>query len=658
MLARFHGPGMFGLLLLCIIGGLGWLQNRSQPSTYIVKPEDVVIFPGVIGPIEATTMSPPVPTPLDGYAVGGHGRLAVLLTEEKSNWLGLAHGLKTIGVPFVVTRDYREALRHPVILVYPSLTGRSFPPDALRAIGAVPRQGGTLIASQVLGGGLEEVFGFKDIVPASDASEVRWDRTNPLLAAMTDPAEWITRLRSTSVDKDTTGGYGYTEARGALGRYPDGLAAVTVKSYGRGAAYALGIDLGTLLLKGYNNRADEITTSFNNRFDPTLDVRLRLLKSIYETGNPDAVTLGTVPFDKSLSVILTHDVDFTDSMANAVAYAEYEHNQGIAGTYFIQTKYIRDYNDDVFFDDAGVRHLRRLVELGMELGSHTVAHSKVFNMFPMGTGEERYPTYQPFVKDRRTAFGGTILGELRVSKFLVEHFSGQAPMVSFRPGELSYPFGLPQALAMTGFRYSSTSTANNSLTHFPYQLMYDRLNESEVPVFEFPITLEDEERPPLGQRLPEAVRLAGQIARYGGSMVVLIHPNILGHKLEFERGFVEAVKDFSWFGSLKQFGDWWAARNEVQIDVERRERRAAIRLNAPRPLAGLVLDVPAGWTLLADGAGPNRPVQRNRRILLPKLSGNSILNFRVGPATAGDRRALQDVKEPRSPIMRPAGTAS
>jgi hypothetical protein len=60
------------------------------------------------------------------------------------------------------------------------------------------------------------------------------------------------------------------------------------------------------------------------------------------------VTIGTVPFGRSLSVMLTHDVDFTQSMANAVSYAEYEKSQGVVGTYFIQTKYIRDYNDDIF----------------------------------------------------------------------------------------------------------------------------------------------------------------------------------------------------------------------------------------------------------------------------------------------------------------------
>jgi hypothetical protein len=305
-----------------------------------------------------------------------------------------------------------------------------------------------------------------------------------------------------------------------------------------------------------------------------LDAWLRLLKSIYRAAEERAVTVGTVPFGKSLSVMLTHDVDFTESMRNAVDYAEYERSQGLTGTYFIQVKYIRDYNDDIFFNDEGVRHLRRLVELGMELGSHTIAHSRVFSRFPMGTGREAYPSYAPSVKDGLTALNASILGELRVSKFLIDHFSGQT-VVSFRPGELSNPIGLPEALVATGFRYSSTATANNSLTHLPYQLNYDRLTDSEVDIFEFPVTIEDEELPKLGDRLPEALEVARRISRYGGSMVVLIHPNILDHKLAFEKGFVEGVRPYAWFGSMEDSvdGGWRATESKSVSSVKGRPCR-------------------------------------------------------------------------------------
>jgi hypothetical protein len=262
----------------------------------------------------------------------------------------------------------------------------------------------------------------------------------------------------------------------------------------------------------------------------------------------------------------------------------------------------------------------------MEIGSHTVAHSKVFNKFPMGTGSERYPSYIPFVKDRQTAFNGTILGELRVSKFLLEEFSKQT-LVSFRPGELSNPFSLPQALESTGYRYSSTATANNSLTHLPYQLNYDRSGQAETNMFEFPVTVEDEELPKLGERVPEALELAHQISRYGGSFVVLIHPNVVDHKLEFEKRFVEGVKSFAWFGSVSQFGQWWSARNEVAADVSREGDTNLLTLQVPNPMAGLTVQVPKGWTLGQRTASMTSAEQVRQTVILREAYGTIILRF-------------------------------
>ena len=339
------------------------------------------------------------------------------------------------------------------------------------------------------------------------------------------------------------------------------------------------------------------------------------------------MTVGTVPFGKSLSVMLTHDVDFTRSIKNAVDYAEYEKSQGLVGTYFIQVKYIRDYNDDIFFNDEGVGYLARLAELGMELGSHTIAHSKVFDQFPMGTGREAYPSYAPYVKSRMKAQNASVLGELRVSKFLIDHFSGQE-IVSFRPGELSNPYGLPQALLATGFRYSSTATANNSLTHLPYQLTYNRLTESEVDIFEFPVTIEDEELPKMGDRLPQALEVARKISRYGGSVVVLIHPNILDHKLAFEKGFVEGVRPYAWFGSVREFGRWWAARNQVEVDVTRGPTSMQVTMTVPQPVAGLTIEVPEGWTVERAGSLPKGVTQQGRVVTLPELQGAHTFEFR------------------------------
>jgi len=586
----------------------------------MVTDKDFFHFAGVSGPHHETVVSPPVPTPWTKYGDGSTSRLAILLTDPESSWLGLAHGLKSIGVPFRITRDTDEALRHRVVLVYPMISGKVLSPEALVKLAEFPRSGGTLIGVQVLGGGLNEVFGFREAVASRNRYDVHLIGSDPLLAEFTEPQERHWRLGIREKGIGVMGTYGYTESIAPLARFEDGTAAITQKLYGQGRAYAIGLDLGFLLLKGYNNRGDELVRTFNNQFDSTLDVWLRLLRSIYRAAQPGAVTLGTVPFGKSLSVILTHDVDFTKSIKNAVDYAEYERSQGIMGTYFIQVKYIRDYNDDVFFNDEGVRYLKRLAELGMELGSHTIAHSKVFDQFPLGTGREVYPTYRPFVQDRFTASNGTILGELRVSKFLIDHFSGQS-IVSFRPGELSNPYSLPQALNATGFLFSSTATANNSLTHLPYQLNYDRLTSTEVDVFEFPVTIEDEELPKLGDRLSQALEVARHISRYGGLCVILIHPNILDHKLAFEKRIVESLRPYGWFGSIGEFGRWWAARNQVGLEVVPADGRLRVELIIPQRLAGLTLEIPAGWRL-----DPGWPLltgieQRGSLVTLPTVQG-------------------------------------
>ena len=622
-LVRLTGVATFFLAI--IIGS--WMLFGSRSVQHIDIPDQAFHrFPGVAGPDHATVVPPRVPTAWTTYGEGSKSRLVILLTDPDSSWLGLAHGLKSIGVPFRITRDVREALTHQVVLVYPMISGKVLSSAELQALAEFPQDGGTLIGMQVLGGGLNETFGFREAVVSRQRYDLHLAESDPLLAELTELRERHLRVGIRDKGIEVIGTYGYTESVAPLARFNDGTAAITQKIYGKGRAYAIGLDLGFLLLKGYNNRGEELVQTFDNQFDPTLDVWLRLLKSMYRAGQTGAVTLGTVPFGKSLSVMLTHDVDFTQSIKNAVDYAEYEKSQGLVGTYFIQVKYIRDYNDDIFFNEEGVGYLARLTELGMELGSHTIAHSKVFNQFPMGTGHEAYPAYAPFVKNRTTAVNASILGELRVSKFLIDHFSGQS-IVSFRPGELSNPFSLPQALLATGYRYSSTATANNSLTHLPYQLNYDRLTDSEVELFEFPVTIEDEELPKMGDRLPEALEVARQISRYGGSMVVLIHPNILDHKLAFEKGFVEGVRPYAWFGSVQGFGRWWAARNQVKLDVAQDAKRLTVTIASFELVNGLTLEIPSGWRLSSTGSSLQGIQQRSTSVILPEWQGTKKLVF-------------------------------
>ncbi len=596
-----------------------------------LRGDQIHLFEGLTGPAQRSVVAEEIVTPWAQFDQGGPSRLAILLTDPESSWLGLAHGLKAIGVPFRITRDYREAIKHKTVLVYPNISGGAFEAEALQALAQFARERGTLIASHVVGGGMNELFGFDQAVAAKHTS-VRFDTTLALASTFTDPKETIIPIGNPAQPQTLVGTYSYTRPQNPpLATFEDGSAAITQKHFSNGHAYALGMDLGFLLLKGHNNREEGISRSYANDFEPTLDVLLRLIKNIYLEANPNAVTLSTVPYGKSLSVVISHDIDYSRSLKNAISFAEFERQQGISATHFIQTKYIRDWNDEIFFDDEGIVHLAALQALGAEIASHSVSHSRVASKFAIGSGTEQYPSYQPFVKAKTNTVNATVLGELRVSKFLLDKFTPGGDVVSFRPGHLQNPFTLPQALQATGYRYSSSVTANTSLTHLPFRLNYNRGAKSETAMFEFPVTVEDELIPDGALWLSTSIDLAKKISRYGGSFVVLIHPNVIDEKLSFQRNLITAIKPYSWFGSLREFGDWWSARDKIEWDMAEKTSSAdsaqTVVLNIPVRIDGLAITLPNDARLLSVEPATIKTTQSGRSLIIERAEGTVTLRL-------------------------------
>lgn len=596
---------------------------------YWVRPGDKFEFNGVSGPNSVSAIATAQPTQWQVYKKGTSSRLAIFLTDKNSAWLGLAHGLKTIGVPFLITTNINEALKHNVVLAYPAISGKVLTGSQLKQIAGYVQTGGNLIATNVLGGGLQEIFGFKSVKSSLEHYSIELQNNHLVTLDLDDPDLRIIRLSTEQLDDSAFGTHSYTTPKHApLALYNDGTAAIVYNKFKDSKAYAIGFDIGFYLLKAYNRRMGKVATTYVNGFESSVDNLLQLLKAIYLHHESQAVTLGTVPYNQSLSVILTHDIDYNRSLKNAVVYARHERDEDTSATHFIQTKYIRDWNDEIFFKKENIVHINALEALDVELASHSVSHSRGFSHFISGDGNERYPDYSPFVKNKYTTYNGSILGELRVSKFLIEHFAPNTKVVSFRPGYLSNPLALPQTLEATGYHYSSSVTANVSLSHLPFRLNYNRDIDSEVDVFEFPITVEDELLPKLGDRLDDAIKLAHKIRRYGGIFVVLIHPDILDHKLDFQIGFVKAIKPYAWFGSLRQFGDWWSARDQISIDVEVKAKENWVMLDIPETINGLVINIPESWQLLKTIPESVQSTQKGGSVILDSAQGKVELIFK------------------------------
>jgi peptidoglycan/xylan/chitin deacetylase (PgdA/CDA1 family) len=572
------------------------------------------VLPGP-GPANATHIRHSAAAEWTSFSTGGASRLAVLLTDSTAPWLPLAHGLRTIGVPFIITRDYHSALTHRVVLVYPIISGRTLSADALRALSAFK---GTLIATSVLGGGMAETFGFADAVPSRTRTAITFSADAIKRFGFNDPRE--STLRAPPA-------YGYTKpVEPPLATFDDGTAAMTV----HGHAYALSVDLGALLEIGYGGHDETLARAYDNQFEPTIDVWLRVIRQLYVEGEPNAVTLGTVPDGKPLAVMITHDVDYLRSVDNSRAYADFEHASGIPATYFVQTKYVRDYNDDVFFNDAASPKLRQLAMAGLELASHSVAHSRQFATLPVGTGDERFPGYRPFVQNATATTGATVLGELRISKYLLESIAPDT-VTAFRPGYLAEPRVLPEALAAVGYRFSSSTTANASLTHLPFALTDDRAGEAESGIFEFPVSIEDEALPRMDARVNDALDVARRVSRYGGEMVVLIHPNVTDYKLKFEQGFVGALRSTAWFGTVSGFGRWWAARDAVSCDVTAEGPTMTLHLNAQQAIDGLPITVPSTWTYVTADPGVHVRPAPAHTVIVQAPAGAARIVFRSEP---------------------------
>lgn len=595
----------------------------------LIMNNDRRAFPDLKGP-EAPTSMPVTPgaTSIDAYDYSGTHSMALFLRDVESSWLGLALGFKSMGQPFSITRSLDEALKHRVIMVYPSLTGANTDSVLLRRLTEHVKSGGTLIATNVVGGGMRTLFGYRNSAEHSSRQQLQIQPFGIGKNLGDGQSAFIVQLGDPQLPKSGLPGCHYTgSTQPPLALFQDGSAAITHKSFrtprGTGHAYAIGLDIGHFIQRAFNGRFPNLSATYVNAYQPQVDNLLRLLAMIYQQGEPHAVLLSPTPHGREFTALITHDIDYTHSLENVSAYVDLAQQFDITSTFFIQTKYITDYNDAAFFDASQTNILTFLRDAGMEVASHTVSHTNELQRIPVGTGDEQYPDYRPFVQDFSTVRNATVMGELRVSKFLLESMI-DTEVVSFRPGHLSLPAELPQLLEAVGYQYSSSITANEALTHLPYRLMHDRHYDTQVGVYEFPVTIEDEVGK-LGDRLDQAVSLSNKIAQYHGLVTIMIHTDILSHKLEFLRQYLETFQDRAWFDTVRGFGDWWLARESIVTDViQEAGGRYRLILEVNGSIDGLTLSIPPNWKYVS---GLNGTLQEDSHVVLGEFQNRAELIF-------------------------------
>jgi len=560
-------------------------------------------------------------------------QVAVLWTrtgDGQGNPLAVIHALKEMGIPFFVTHDVGQALSHRLVIVYPGADSQTFTEAQAQQLTAFVQQGGNLFAQNILWGGLKPLFGFQDFVPSRKRYLLAFAASaDPVLKYLNRPEERETRLGSEQYSEIIwSNGYVADSGAGVLARFEDGSAALLTNTVGKGKTYLLGLSLTDVVLRSQNNRDYEAERHYVNAFEPGADVWLLILRAWYEAYAKDWVRVATIPNGKRSVLLLSHDVDWENSFSPGLDFARIEKANQASSTFFIQTKYVDDANSKAFFFEPNVEILRELKMGGSSIGSHSIIHSRGFNKFELGTGQETYATYHPLGLGFDTASGATVFGEVRVSKELLDGAITDQQTTFFRAGHLRVPVSLPEALERSGYQFDSSFTADDVLSNFPYALPRDLGFEEDSEIYEFPVTIEDEEAPGFAERVHQSLEVILANAENGAVSVALIHSNESHIKAAAEQELLRQLPGDIGKTDMLSFAQFWRARDRIHWSVAATSipRQILLQVESDDSVSGLTLEfqrsiarVSGGATLFPD----------NRHVVLPELKATKTVSFHL-----------------------------
>jgi hypothetical protein len=321
-------------------------------------------------------------------------------------------------------------------------------------------------------------------------------------------------------------------------------------------------------------------------------------------------------------------VDWENSFAPCLDFARIERANQANSTFFIQTKYVDDVNSKRFFLEPNLETLRLLKSGGSTIGSHSIIHSRGFNKFVLGSGHEIYPSYQPRGLGFDTASGATVFGEVRVSKGLLDGEIPGQDTVFFRAGHLRVPKPLPEALERSGYQFDSSFTADDVLSNFPFALPRDFGFEEDSEIYEFPLTIEDEESPGFAKRVPKALDVILANAENGAVSVVLIHSNESYEKAAAEQELLRQLPADIMKTDMVTFATFWRARDHLQwrMTATSIPAQVVLHVKSDASVTGLTFEfqrriatVTGGATLSPDG----------HHVILPELEADRSISLDI-----------------------------
>lgn len=481
--------------------------------------------------------------------------------------------LKTAGIPFIVTTDINIAKNYGTVLASSKFDLTTFTPPEKDSIISYVNRGGVLIAPNVKDPYFNNLFG----VSANLNSNVRYlVKFNSFL---NDPSfKWLndTMEQTISLGRNTytavINSRNYTTAGAlSLAVFDDNTTAITKKVYGAGTAYALGFSLKNLIVTNQQNLDFNAQRFFSNGFEPTSDALMLFVKGIYLAHAPRALWLHTSPYNSKTSLMITHDIDATSAYDTMHYYSDYENLMGIKASYFFTTHYINDALLSDFYNLNSIPKVQEVLNKGHIAGSHSVGHFPDFDdesVFPLGVLGNTSANYLPYNFGTGSTTAGSVLGETEVSKKLLDSNFG-LNIKTFRAGYLCFNDKIINALDTTGYTNSTTLSAADVLTNFPFQQRKDRSTSGMLTnVWEYPMTISDvfNSNPISTTNYPQKVAawldVINRNMANNAPNVLLIHPTRL-YKLTAQQNLLSALPAGVFVTNLDKFADYWQKRDQI-----------------------------------------------------------------------------------------------
>lgn len=490
----------------------------------------------------------------------------------------IKHILKVSGVPFKTFIEVDSVKKYAVVILSSKLESSTLNNAEKDTLINYVSKGGVLVTTNMRDAYFNSVFGISSGANSSTNYKLKFNTflNDPVYKWIDDTLEQtipLGNITNTSVINSRS----YTLSGAlSLAKYENGTDAISVSNYGTGKAYAIGLSFKNTILVNQQNRDFDANRTYSNDFEPGSDAVILFIKALVLKHIQYSAYLHTSPYNSKNSVLVTHDVDATSAFDTMGYYADYEQQMGLSASYYITTHYINDGSLSDFYNVFTIPKVQQLKNKGHVLGSHSVGHFTDFDnegVFPFGVLGNTTSNYLPYNQgNSNPTQNGTVLGETEVSKNLLQsNFS--VPVKTFRPGYLCFNDKLINALDTLNYKFSTTFSANDVLTNFPYISKKDRVSYGRSSkVWEIPMTISDviNSNPISVTNYPQRVLKWLDVVNRNGNnnapTVLLIHPNRL-YKLTAQQNFISGLPKNVFVSNLEEYGDYWAARDSVQFNT-------------------------------------------------------------------------------------------